>query len=286
MPRLLRALRHDLWQAAAFARLAAGPWALGRFVADLFLLRVAKLSQRGASGRPRTVRLRGGTEITYRLNRGDLQSIREVWLDEVYRPPFETAPTVLVDLGANIGMTALWLARRYGVATVIAVEPSPENASLTRRNLVGNGVGAVVLEAAVGPTDGTARFLDDDASNIGRLAGLYPGEGASGDATPGREVRVISMATVFASLPEGARVDLLKMDIEGGEGALLDGDLVWLDRVDAVVAEFHPGLIDYERAVGAVQGAGFRFVPPGSVFPKSTDAFVRDSAAVFPTRRG
>ncbi len=43
-------------------------------------------------------------------------------------------------------------------------------------------------------------------------------------------------------------IDLLKMDIEGGEQALLTGDTAWLSSVNAIVAEFHPSVVDYAGA--------------------------------------
>ena len=76
------------------------------------------------------LRLRGGVTITYRFNKGDIWSVREVWLFECYRPPFEIAIDHVLDLGANIGLTSLWLAKRYGCGRIIAVEPSAANARL------------------------------------------------------------------------------------------------------------------------------------------------------------
>ena len=104
--------------------------------------------------------LRDGTRLTYRRNRGDIQAIREIWLDEVYSPPREAQglPNV-VDLGANIGFTSVYLARRLRPACIVAVEPDPENARILRRNLEQNDIHSIVIEAAVGPYDGTTGFL-------------------------------------------------------------------------------------------------------------------------------
>src|SRR5262245_33437124 len=46
----------------------------------------------------------------------------------------------------------------------------------------------------------------------------------------------------------GADVDLVKMDIEGGEGPLLQENVGWLGRVKSLIAEFHPQIIDYSAA--------------------------------------
>jgi hypothetical protein len=57
----------------------------------VFLLPLARLVPLPDRNRERRIRVRGGIELNYRLNRGDMQSIREVWMDECYRLPFELA---------------------------------------------------------------------------------------------------------------------------------------------------------------------------------------------------
>jgi hypothetical protein len=111
-----------------------------------------------------------------------------------------------------------------------------------------------------------ARFAADAASNLGRVA------------EDGQPVRQVSMETVLELIPEGHRVHLLKLDIEGGEQALLTGgDLAWLERVDAIIAEFHPEVVDYPGLVHVLVGLGFDYVPAGSAWAGSVDAFIRRS---------
>jgi FkbM family methyltransferase len=169
----------------------------------------------------------------------------------------------IVDLGANIGLTSVYLAKRYPGARLIALEPASENAALTRANLAANGVDGEVIEAAIGSHDGTARFSTDRDSNLGRVGG------------DGIEVAMMTMASVLERLPAGQHIDLLKMDIEGGEEDLLDGDRAWLRRVGCIMAEFHPKVVDYPRLVQLLQDEGFRYIPAGSVYAYSADTFVR-----------
>jgi FkbM family methyltransferase len=239
-----------------------------RYAADVVISRVARHvpQARGLANREHTIRVRGGVTLRYRLNRGDLQSLREVWIDEVYRLPFDVAPKLLVDLGANIGLSAVWFAREYGCTTIIAVEPSPENARLARMNLDLNAIPAEVVEAAVGASDGTVYFQDEPDSNLGHVA------------NSGRAVRQVSMRTVLARLPEGADVDLMKMDIEGGEGPLLEAtaDLNWLGRVRSIIAETHRDVIDHAALVRTLESKGFRYLPAhaGHAFDH-LDGFIR-----------
>ena len=124
---------------------------------DYVLSRLIGLIPRVRREHVREVRLRGDIKIRYRLNKGDLHSIREIWFQEAYRLPFENSSGVLLDLGANIGMASLWLVKTYSFSRVIAVEPDPNNAALVRQNLETNGIAGETLEAAIGPTDAMAR---------------------------------------------------------------------------------------------------------------------------------
>src|SRR4051794_5996029 len=112
----------------------------------------------------RVVHARDGITIQYRRNRGDIQGIREVVLDDYYGLPAGLRPRTLVDLGANIGLVAVWYAKRFGVQQVIGVEPVPGNAALARENLAANGVRGEILEAAIGPQPGKMPFTFEAAS--------------------------------------------------------------------------------------------------------------------------
>lgn len=237
---------HELSVLTRF-RLAYWP----RLCADILLFRAMRFVRLPHQDETRTVRMRDGTLLTYRLNRGDIQAIREIWLDEVYMPSPEAAKLrQIVDLGANIGFTSVYLYRRLNAAHVVAVEPDPANVAILRRNLEQNGVRATVIDAAVGPFDGHASFRRDRASNLGRLD-----EG--GDLT----VRVVSMPSVIRYLPDARAGTLLKVDIEGGEEQLYTGDLSWLDRFDYLVGELHPERADLERITGLIAMSGLRFRP-------------------------
>ena len=241
-------------------RISGGGRSFRLLVGDALLYRVLLVID--IPSRDRIGHLRGA-QLRWRLNRGDIQSIREVWYDECYRLPFEIPPRVLVDLGANIGLTSVWISRHYGVSWVVAVEPVPSNVRLLRENFARNRVPGVVLEAAVGARDETRSFVTTRESNLGHLG------------SSGKRVRALSMATILDATPDH-QTDLLKVDIEGGEAELLSGDLSWLQRVGSVVIEFHPGVVDVSALVLVFVCAGFRYIPAGTAWRGSMDAFVRD----------
>jgi FkbM family methyltransferase len=208
-----------------------------RLVKDLLLHRLMKLLPKFSTDELRSVNLRNGACISYRLNRSDRRLLQEIWMERSYEMPRLAHRRTLVDLGANIGLACLWFSYEHGFSELVAVEPSQGNVAVLRRNLGRSSVSFHILEGAVGAKDGMAMFNPGPGPANGRLV-------ETGICNEGRPVRVFSMDSVFEALPARSFIDLLKMDIEGGEQNVLTGDLEWLKRVRALVVEFHPALAD------------------------------------------
>ncbi len=242
-------------------RITANRRSFARLAVDCCLYRVMRLVDPPGAGRRRRIDIEGAGTVTYRLNRGDIQSIREVWMEDGYRLPFEATVRVVVDLGANIGLTSMWLSRHHPVHTCVAVEPSAANAALVRENLAGTCT--TVIEAAVGPRDGTVFFAESHESNLGRVA------------ENGRPVPAVSMTSILDRLRPGTDIDVLKVDIEGAELELFSEHTEWLSSVKNIIIEIHPDRIDGLWVISRIVNAGFDYLPAGSVFPGSMDAFVR-----------
>src|SRR5450631_957676 len=181
--------------------LCAGWGSRSRLFADFFLSHLLFALPRSIGWRERRITTRSGVKLNYRMNRGDLQGIREVWCQEVYRLPFPISSGALLDLGANIGLTTLWMAKHYPFTRIIAVEPSHENAVLVSKNLMQNGIPGELVEAAVGPEDGTAYFRASAWSNMGCIA------------EEGIPVRLVSVRSILAEFGL-EKVALAKVDIE------------------------------------------------------------------------
>jgi FkbM family methyltransferase len=123
----------------------------------------------------------------------------------------------IVDIGANVGVTALVLAQIPG-ARVTCYEPDPENCALLRDNIERNGLRNVsVRQAAVAGSDGKLQFQPHTESTGGFLAADGAGSGA--------QTLTVDAVTLERVLEESAtgEIDLLKCDCEGGEYEILEG---------------------------------------------------------------
>lgn len=139
------------------------------------------------------------------------------------------APRIL-DCGANVGLAALYCKRLYPQARVTAFEADPSLHTCLVENLRANGAGDVeAVRAAVWTREGTVDFLCEgaDSGMIAQLAGALAGVS--------RPVPAVRLRTLL----EAERIDLLKLDVEGAETALLADCADQLRHVDAMVVEVH-----------------------------------------------
>lgn len=102
----------------------------------------------------------------------------------------------------------------------------PENLRVLTQNLVLNKVNATVIPAAVHTAD--RRILME-------LSNLDYGHKIATSAPVGStcEVDCMTIPTMIRRLG-WEKIDLLKMDIEGHEKALLSGDCSWLSKVGSI----------------------------------------------------
>ena len=134
----------------------------------------------------------------------------------------------VLDLGANVGFSCLWWLTRFPQAEVIALEPHPTHFGQCRANLAANNMlSRVELHQAAAGTESLRIMMSDAGTSSSVIAGS--GAGIAAD-----------MLDVFALLA-GRRVDLMKLDIEGGEYAILEDQRFASLQVPCVVMEWHGG---------------------------------------------
>src|SRR5688500_943266 len=85
----------------------------------------------GTKGRPVEVRMPGiATPLVLRARTSDvLVAVQILLLDELDVPALR-APRLIIDAGANIGLSAITLANRWPEATIVCLEIDPANLEL------------------------------------------------------------------------------------------------------------------------------------------------------------
>lgn len=139
---------------------------------------------------------------------------------------------LIIDCGANIGASVVWFNARYPEAHIVAVEPAPDNFAVLTRNCANLDVD--LRQAGVAATDGVAYLSSHDE--------CYMGYRTNTDHL-GQQIAVVSVATLVASKsPERYTPFLLKIDIEGAEKGLFQGDCAALNRFPLIILEPHDRL--------------------------------------------
>lgn len=146
---------------------------------------------------------------------------------------------LVVDIGANEGAWSAHVLRVFPELTILAVEPGSEPLSVLRQRFADHG-NVTVDPRGVTDASGTSTFHRTRASVF---ASLLPPEAALHDlyALPGSPTEVVETVEVeTATLDElvGERpVSLVKLDVQGGEMAVLRGGRNALERTTAVLVE-------------------------------------------------
>ena len=174
-----------------------------------------------------------GSRIAIRSNTVDHRIALEV-LGGIYAVEPATEVTRILDLGANIGASAIYFRRRFPQAHIACVEPSPGNLAMLERNRWLNNLPVTMFDCAVGTESGTTTFYDTPDPSC---CTLMP---RGRDSAPELIVSLKTIPEIMDSLGWD-RMDLLKIDIEGYERVVLADSPEWLSRVSAIVGEIHEG---------------------------------------------
>jgi FkbM family methyltransferase len=128
-----------------------------------------------------------------------------------------------VDVGANQGFYTILASRRVGASGIVyAFEPAPTEARKLRANLRINRCRNVIVEqAALGATSGKAEFFMY-LRHQGSWSGLRKAAEDVDVAARVIEVAITSLDEYFAE-PPLERLDIMKIDVEGGELNVLRG---------------------------------------------------------------
>jgi len=178
----------------------------------------------------------------------DLLTVNEIFCRLDY--PADQSINVVVDIGSNIGISALYFLSRNSKSRVHLFEPDPKNIVKLRKTLEGFEDRYSLTESAVSDSKGTVEFGVEET-------GRYGGIGVEG----GESIRVqcLHVNDVLKEvLSKETFVDVLKIDTEGVEiQTVLAIAPEYLKRIRRIYIEatpkekIHPDLFE-QRQYGTV----------------------------------
>jgi FkbM family methyltransferase len=185
----------------------------------------------------RRYRLRdSGLVVHVRHSSPDVLNFDEIFYQRLYEIPEPVRRAIemrgnqprILDLGANVGLAGAWFLGAFPGSSVVGYEPDPENAEVHAKTVGTNEL------------NGRWELRQSAASDRTRKARFVPGHFAESHlAAAGEEGIDVEAVDI---LPELQRAELVKMDIEGGEWAILGDERFSAGSAAAVVLEYHPHL--------------------------------------------
>lgn len=148
----------------------------------------------------------------------------------------EKTNPVILDCGANIGISTIHYKRLFPGAAITAFEPDPRACELLRLNLAANEIDDVeIVEKALWTSNGRTSFFSEgaDANRIMRA-----GDEVLTSLTPSAtqfEVETVRLADYLAT----TEYDFVKLDIESAEADVIVDCGDTLRNVNNLVIEFH-----------------------------------------------
>lgn len=185
--------------------------------------------------------------VTYRVPdvASFLGMLDEIYGNEIYRFPTTNDAPLIVDIGANVGVSVNYFLSQYPGAHIIAYEADPDVFTCLQQNIGAQAARVTLHNQAVWVENTRLPFAQEGADG-GRLTGAG-----------GIDVPAVDIREVLA----GKRIDLLKIDIEGAEETVLPACAGHLDRVERVFVEYHSRPESPQRLgeiAGLLNAAGFR----------------------------
>jgi FkbM family methyltransferase len=148
---------------------------------------------------------------------------------------------LIIDCGANIGMSSIWFSRLFPEAQILAVEPAVDNIEIAKRNLraypnVTLLQGAVwdrptrlkISDTTVAPDAYQVVEVQEGAENLDKTLKAFT------------ITKLMDMADTHQPL-------IVKIDIEGAEAILFRSHTEWVGLTDLITIELHDWMLPKQR---------------------------------------
>lgn len=209
---------------------------------------------------------------------GDLGAIQQVLINQDYKighwpqgqkllqyhqEHSKLMPSLIIDAGANIGAAVVYFSTIFSNSFIFSIEPDISNWHILEANTAGLNV--FNFYGAIADVDGELIFEDPGRSDMGfmtrRISELD-------ENINSKRVKSISPLSILThSVSQNTNPLILKIDIEGGEDALFNGDTNWLSKFPLVIIELHDWMLPFSGSsrnfIKAVAQHDFDFVYRG-----------------------
>ncbi len=172
----------------------------------------------------------GHKEFYLRTRSSDIDVFRQIFVNREYsQDKIPVNPRIIIDCGANIGLSAIHFSNIFPGAQIFALEPEPSNYEMLVKNTSKYQNIYCINKALWGRTT-TVEIADSHAPKWG----FSMKESCEG----GEKIQASSIQDLMRD--HGIEhIDILKIDIEGGEKDVFSSDCAWMRNVSLLIIELH-----------------------------------------------
>ncbi|UCG14639.1 MAG: FkbM family methyltransferase [Deltaproteobacteria bacterium] len=175
--------------------------------------------------------------LTLRLKTSDIGTYLQVFINQDYDFTIAETPRMILDAGANIGLTSIYFTHKFPEATILAMEPEESNFAVLEKNTA--PYRRIIPSQAALWCENT--WIDLIDPGLGKW-GFQTYNVNDNNAISVRH-KVQGMTVDKIMQDQGIEfIDILKMDIEGAEKEVFQDPSKWIDKVGVLIVELHEHL--------------------------------------------
>jgi FkbM family methyltransferase len=180
-----------------------------------------------------------------------LATYNEIFVEKIYEFDTTNNKPIILDLGANIGLSIIFFKLNHPDSNVIALEPDHNIFSALKFNVASFGFEDVeLIEKAAWIENVTLTFSPDGA------------DGGKIDLTGNSQKNLVRALDINSIITNYPRIDFLKVDIEGAEDSVILHAAELLSRCERIFVEFH-SKVNYkqqlDKILDVISHNGFRY---------------------------
>lgn len=194
--------------------------------------------------------------VYLRLRTSDVLVFSQVFVIDQYNLKSIKYPQVIVDAGANIGLTSVFYANKYPEARIFAIEPESSNYEILKKN-ISPYPKITAIHAGLWKDNKDLNVVDPGLGNYGFQAVDHCRSDRPDNIQSVPGVTIDKLMVDY----EIKHIDILKIDVEGAEKEIFENASSWISRVGVIEVEMHDRLkVGCSRAVyGATKDFDYEF---------------------------
>jgi FkbM family methyltransferase len=227
---------------------------LGKYTNPRFynLLRLI-LNANGRSSHKTGIIKFDGLQLIYNDATALMGMYNEIFYQEHYKFISSVKEPIIIDCGANIGLSVLYFKMLAPKASVIAIEADPDVAEILKKNLEINNCQAEIVTKAVWTTNNEILSFGKAGADAGSLFSTA-------------NVTLVETIRLKDIIEKYSEIELLKIDIEGAEIDVIKDCKTVLFKVKKVFIEFHsfpdkPQQLEDILSIMVDQGFRYKILP-------------------------